>query len=225
MKCGIYKIQNKENGLVYIGKSIHIEQRFKEHIRNAYFRIDKAIAEFGEENFSFEIIEECLPEELNEKEIYWIKYYNSYEGEGYNDTPGGETNEAALIKTRKPVEQYSLDGQLLHRYISAAEASRQTKIQASNIQYCCNSHPRYKHAGGFQWKYEGSLKQIKPIQTNVHSTKKKDIIQLDKNNNIIGTYPSAMEAERQTKVNHRHISECCKSQRKTAGGYYWAYAD
>ena len=34
-----------------------------------------------------------------------------------------------------------------------------------------------------------------------------------------------MEAERQTQINHRHISEVCNGQRKTAGGYTWKYIE
>ena len=50
-----------------------------------------AIRKYGIENFTFEVIEECRQEELNEKEIYWIKYYNSYGSGGYNATLGGDT--------------------------------------------------------------------------------------------------------------------------------------
>ena len=50
-----------------------------------------AFQKYGLENFSFEIIEECEPEQLNLKEQYWIDYYDSYNN-GYNMTSGGETN-------------------------------------------------------------------------------------------------------------------------------------
>lgn len=96
MTCGIYKITNKINGKCYIGQSIHIEQRWKEHKilgniggnsnkRNALY---EAIYKYGIDNFLFEIIEECSEEKLDEKEIEWIKYYNSYY-DGYNLTIGG----------------------------------------------------------------------------------------------------------------------------------------
>lgn len=52
--------------------------------------IDKSIRKYGINNFDFEIIEECPKEELNEREIYWIDYYNTYFGEGYNCTIGGD---------------------------------------------------------------------------------------------------------------------------------------
>lgn len=96
MKVGIYKITNLINNRHYIGQSIDIEERWKEHRQNAYnkskdsyeYPLYRAIRKYGLENFNFSIIEECRRDELNEKEIYYIEYYNSYY-EGYNQTLGG----------------------------------------------------------------------------------------------------------------------------------------
>ena len=93
---GIYKIENLKNGKIYIGQSINIQKRFNEHQRNGYYEnsqlIDSAIFDVGIENFSFEIIEECSLSELNDKEKYYIMYYNSIYPNGYNKTNGGSSN-------------------------------------------------------------------------------------------------------------------------------------
>lgn len=97
MSCGIYKITNLINNHSYIGQSRNIEVRWKKHIYETsnpdypqyYYTIHKAFRKYGVKNFSFEIIEECSEELLNEREIYWIAYYNTY-NDGYNDTLGGE---------------------------------------------------------------------------------------------------------------------------------------
>jgi len=82
---GIYKIENKVNGKIYIGQSIHIERRFQEHCRDSSTSlISKAIKKYGKDNFSFEIIEECSIEELNKLEEYYIRSYNSVVPHGYN---------------------------------------------------------------------------------------------------------------------------------------------
>lgn len=90
--CGIYKITNMLNGKVYIGKSTNLAKRKKAHFNacDDNMIIHQAMKKHGKNNFSFEIIEECSEKELDEREIYWIKYYNSYMGEGYNATAGGE---------------------------------------------------------------------------------------------------------------------------------------
>lgn len=100
MSCGIYKITNLINGKVYIGQSVNIEKRFISH-KNAGFNTNnsgynyplyKAIRKYGLENFSFEIIEELNNNLLNDREKYWISFYNSNDKNfGYNQTEGGDT--------------------------------------------------------------------------------------------------------------------------------------
>ena len=89
---GIYKITKKENGKSYIGQSNNIERRFQEHCykgEKARIPLDIAIKKYGKEAFSFEVLEECPQEKLNEREAYWIKYYNTVET-GYNCSEGGD---------------------------------------------------------------------------------------------------------------------------------------
>lgn len=99
---GIYKYTNKINGCIYIGQSVNIEQRKYCHRSSAYNKkandynsqFHQAIRKYGYDNFDFEIVAELTQEEvskqlLNELEIYFISYYNSYK-QGYNATPGGD---------------------------------------------------------------------------------------------------------------------------------------
>lgn len=96
MSIGIYKYQNKINGKVYIGQSNNIEHRQKQHLYDSSQRseratgVDVAIKKYGIENFDFTILEECPIDLLDEREIYWINYYDSYHN-GYNRTPGGKS--------------------------------------------------------------------------------------------------------------------------------------
>lgn len=108
---GIYKITNNINGKIYIGQSNNIQRRFSEHQnRGAASRIpvDVAIQKYGKENFSFEIIEECAIEQLNQRETYWINYFNSIE-HGYNCSVGGDqqsmgSNNGRAILTENEVK-------------------------------------------------------------------------------------------------------------------------
>jgi len=92
---GIYKITNLINGKSYIGLSTHIEDRWQYHKtcynweREKNKLLYKAIIKYGIENFNFEVLEECLPEELSDKEKYYIEKYDTYKN-GYNMTAGGE---------------------------------------------------------------------------------------------------------------------------------------
>ena len=85
---GIYKIENCINGKVYIGKSVDIMNRWKEHIEqgiNALQYEDKFHFDLNEhpDHFIFTILEICKESELSDKENFYIKKYNSIKN-GYN---------------------------------------------------------------------------------------------------------------------------------------------
>ena len=92
--CGIYKITNQETGECYIGQAVDVRKRWYEHSK-FMLQIDAprnnqlyaAAAEYGLDSFSFELLLECKPEELNAKEKYFIKLYNS-DAIGYNGNKG-----------------------------------------------------------------------------------------------------------------------------------------
>lgn len=88
----IYKITNIQNNKVYIGQTIRpVEQRFHRHMNDALNNIldthfARAIRKYGKENFIIEMIDTAeSQDELNQKEQYWIRYYDSV-NKGYNET-------------------------------------------------------------------------------------------------------------------------------------------
>ena len=93
---GIYKITNIKTKECYIGQAIHIKERWAEHAKcglgidtPAGNKLYKAIQKFGLWNFSFEVLEICPQNQLNEKEKYYIDLYSSYDY-GYNSTRGNK---------------------------------------------------------------------------------------------------------------------------------------
>ena len=86
----IYKITNTLNHKVYIGQTKRDpEQRWSEHKRSSNSLIGRTIKAVGEQHFSFEVIEEVDSSLLDEREVYWIGHFNSFE-RGYNQTLGGK---------------------------------------------------------------------------------------------------------------------------------------
>ena len=91
---GIYAIVNKINNKRYIGSSKNIKHRWKQnHIPSLKFQnhhnrhLQSSWDKYGENNFYFEILEECPKNILLEREGYWIEKYRSWEREyGYNLT-------------------------------------------------------------------------------------------------------------------------------------------
>lgn len=84
--CGIYKITNIENNMCYVGQAVNIADRWKQHIKRGLGadtptrnKLYPAMMAFGVENFTFEIVEECTRDKLNEREDYWQDYFKAKE--------------------------------------------------------------------------------------------------------------------------------------------------
>lgn len=112
---GIYCWTNKQNNKKYIGKSIDILRRKTQHIASAgkyTTEFSKALYQYGLNNFEFEVLEETTIEELNRKETYYIKKYNTHyiNGSGYNMNYGGdeslegENNPNSKLKNEEVLE-------------------------------------------------------------------------------------------------------------------------
>ena len=93
-KCGIYKITNVDTEQCYIGQSVDIATRWKDHIKcglgieaPATNILYNNMQKDGVWNFTFELLEECPKDQLNAKEKQWIDFYNSAEL-GFNKTKG-----------------------------------------------------------------------------------------------------------------------------------------
>ena len=108
----IYKITNTKTGKIYIGKTTKsLNDRLQGHINSAdkgnNFKLSRAIRKYGKENFIIEPIDVAdTRNELNEKEIYYIKKYNSLE-DGYNMTIGGEGGNTYIDKSDEEMKAIS----------------------------------------------------------------------------------------------------------------------
>src|SRR6056300_63753 len=87
----IYKITSP-SGKVYVGQTVRsFEKRMQEHrdVKSKCSAVRNAIDKYGDE-MKYEIIEDNVPQEqLDEREIYWISYFNSLRPNGYNLKTGG----------------------------------------------------------------------------------------------------------------------------------------
>lgn len=83
---GIYKITNLENGMCYVGQSVDIAERWKQHIKRGIGadpatqnKLYPAMLEQGVENFTFELLEECTGAQLTEREKFYTDFYRAQE--------------------------------------------------------------------------------------------------------------------------------------------------
>lgn len=134
----IYKIINIQNQKVYIGQTIRpIEQRFKRHINDALNNVldthlARAIRKYGKDSFTIQIIDTATSQdELNQKEQYWIRYYDSV-NIGYNETDaiskcGGNTYQSKTEEEMKIIRQKISDSK------KGAKNPMARKIKRTNI--------------------------------------------------------------------------------------------
>ena len=86
VRTGIYKITNLSNQMCYVGQAVDLASRWKQHIKRGLGaetptrnKLYPAMEEFGVENFSFEVVEECDRSQLDEREDYWQEYFKAKE--------------------------------------------------------------------------------------------------------------------------------------------------
>jgi len=167
---GIYKITNILNNKVYIGSSICMYKRWKQHLymlrtnshRNKY--LNSSYSKYGLENFTFSVLEECDEKDLNTRELFWMRKFNSLNRlYGYNqDVPKGtnlgykqglKTIELKVQKSNKIVFQYDFNGTFIKEWKSIKSAAEFIDRQASSITRCCKG--KRKRVANFVWRYEG----------------------------------------------------------------------
>lgn len=105
--AGIYCIQNETDGKCYIGKSVDIPKRWREH-KNALRRgrhhnkhLQKAWDCYGEKSFLFKVLEYAEPNELGNLEIAYISKFKAFGENGYNFTMGGDGGLLGMPKTEE----------------------------------------------------------------------------------------------------------------------------
>ena len=247
--CGVYKIINNINQKVYVGQSINIKARWKDHI-NALNRGDsrctllqRAWNKYGQKNFSFEILELCSEDILDDVEIKYIKFYDSCNN-GYNIELGGNRNKHLSDETRQLIRKSHLG--------KTASPETRKKMSESRIG---DKNPMYgrSHTDATKKKIgvnnKGKTSHVisdvqREIcrQANLGKTVSDDTRRkigeankgnIPHNKNMRPVYcielhksfinPSA--AGKELGIRSENIINCCEYTRKTCGGYQWIYAD
>lgn len=182
MKIYIYSFINKINHHRYIGKTNDVDRRKREHksmafnpkvIQNHDCLWYQKIRQYGWDNFDFEILDVANEDNWKEKEKYWIEYYNTFNGAGYNTTPGGDGESYGGILSEEEVDGiYKMlkDNQIPQEMIAIEYGISQTLV--SNI----NQGKRYRQENKnypIRKNYKNGLEEyddlIKLLKTTVLS--------------------------------------------------------
>lgn len=225
MYC-IYKVTNKADGKVYIGKTNNLPKRKNEHYndtRNLHL-FSRALHKYGKDNFTWEVLEHSLKtlEDANVRERYWIKKYRSYfkwkNSNGYNMTKGGDGGSCWNIKR---VASYDKDGKLLAAFESVTEAAEFYGISGTtSISAVCDNAERMCKDMMFASYGDVPRLEIEPFYRE--SKRRVLIYQLDLNGNIVKRHPSITEAC-QAGFRRSGILGCANGRYKQSDGFIWRY--
>ena len=244
----VYITTNHVNGKQYIGQRKYDKQgKWKEYLGSGII-LSRAIEKYGLENFSKEIIEECKTKKiLNDREIYWINYYNAVEsdnfyniasgGDGGNTIAGYTDDQRNLLSTklsdmRKGIINIGKNNGNSRRVIcintmkvfdTINEASIYYNVDKDAIQQCCSDANKRKTASEINgermiWEYYDENKNYEFVPFK-RDYKYKQILCLD--NNII--YNSVHEASKNTGCSIVGIRHCCTGYLKTTKGMHFSY--
>lgn len=212
MKGIIYKVENKNNGYVYVGATTKsIEERKKDHLYKAQIGqgniFQEAISTYGTDAFNWETIDTASStDELAQKEKQYILEYNSKK-KGYNIDAGGGF--------KKTVYQYDLkDGKLVGQFETLQEAGQVIKTTKQHISRACLSVN--KTYGGFYWSYE----YLEPFKPNKDARKNK-VMYYNLKEDSVQEFDSIADASRITGISKSCVARFCKGDRTPPIGFKW----
>lgn len=191
---GVYKVTNNINGHCYIGSSLDIERRWREHHSKPFnkksadygFKFYSAIRSYGIKNFTFEILEECKKDMLLDRERYWYELYKPEYNMMYPERKPGtifkHTEEAKKKISRNNAKYWSgkkLPDSMIQKIIEGNKNKRISVIMLNK-----DTEEPIK-------EFNGICNALRYLQKNPNNT--------------------------------NSIKQCCDGARKTAYGYKWKY--
>lgn len=206
----IYKIVNTINGTAYVGQTTSsISHRFRQHKHASMTHktyLYNAMRKYGVDNFKIEKIDTANSlEELNDKEIYWIKKLNTKIPNGYNILDGGDGIKGF---------HHSKETKMILKQKSTGNTNALGK---HNISVVGKQNMLLAHKG-----------KISPFKNKSHSIEAKQKLSISHSKKVLcietqKIYPSSIIASQELKIANK-IGSCCNGKRKTCGGYHWIWA-
>lgn len=246
----IYKITNQKNGMVYIGSSIEVERRWRQHKEASINEKDHhynyplmiAFREFGIDNFTFEIVE-TLPswEEMIKAEHNWIVKEDCVKPKGYNQTDKTDSpmfdpaiakkmSDTKRVKYGKKVCEIDSMKNILNIWDSLAEAGEDTGLDRFKISSVCNG--TRLTTGNRLFRFLDDENQIiepeakvNQVQSNRITKTSRRVGAYDKDNNLIQEFDSLQLAAQFCGGNSSTISAVCRGKRNSHKNYIWRYLD
>lgn len=244
----IYKITNQKNGMVYIGSSIEVERRWRQHKEASINEKDHhynyplmiAFREFGIANFTFEIID-TLPDHqaMIKAEHDQIVKENCVVPNGYNQTHQTDSplldpaiakkmSDTKRAKYGKRVCEIDENKNILEIWDSLAEAGEETGLNRFKISDVCNGKRLTTGNRVFRFLDEADnilipVEKVNQVQANRITKASKKVVKMTLEGEILQVYDSIALAAADTGCDSSAISKVCRGQRNKCGGFKWEF--
>lgn len=244
----IKKITNTVNGKAYIGQSVNIDKRWKEHVKSLNNNdsrctlLQRAWNKYGQEAFNFEILELCSKEMLDEIEIKYINLYDSCNN-GYNIETGGNKNKRLADSTKQKIGDANRGRIMSNETRKKMSESRignkngmygkhhseEAKRKMTNARLGKQGHPcseelkeflRQKNLGKVLSEETKRKISEAAIGREPYNKNKKAVYCVELNK----VFYNPTAAGKEFNIRSSNIINCCNHIRKTCGGYHWEYA-
>ena len=248
----IYKITNKLNGHAYIGKTVNLKARWRDHKnkRSGTLILSKAFEKYGLESFTFEVLltitsedKQLLNQELLALEMIYIEKYNTFKN-GYNATLGGEgqTGHPLSKESLQKVSKTRKDRYHKEDYCRWFKGRKKPILQYSLKGEFITEYPsavdipnvssaniiacckgKLNSAYGYIWKYKTGIIESTIKEATSYHISNKPVLQYTKDQSFLAEYQSATVAANILGISRKSICECLRGRNKTAGGFLWEY--
>jgi group I intron endonuclease len=216
---GIYKIINPK-GKIYIGQSIDVDIRWK----YSYFNLNcsqqpklyNSLKKYGVNNHKFEVIEECNLDELNDKEVYWKKYYLKEKRNNLNEVLFLKIYDAGggpLLQPHKDKIGMSLRGKK-----HSEETKKKMSEKAKGRKYSEESKKKMSEV-------KKGKTFTKEQKKNFKGKKCRPILQYDLEGNFIKEWVNFKSIKDKHGFHNSGLCYCCQGVQKTAYGFIWRYKE
>lgn len=216
----IYKITNKENGMIYIGQTIQtLEDRWRQHRKKSStcLYLKRAFEKYGIDNFIFEMICCCHDTDLDKLEIQYMAEFNSIVPNGYNLREGGNSGRHNE-ETKKKISDALKGRTHIIRHQLGKPVTEETKKKISDALKgrtdIIRNHNHFK---------VGEMRHTEKSKNKMSIAHKKGVDQYDLDNNFIKSYDSIADAAIEINTCRDNIGRVCSGRNKTAAGFIWKY--
>ena len=225
IKSGIYCIENITTNKKYIGQSIDINDRWRKHIselnHNSHHNdyLQKAWNKYGEDDFTFYILEYCEEKYLDDKEIYYINLYNTTDRKhGYNLKSGGQFNCHLTEEIKSKISESNK---------KAYQNQELRDLRSANaLKQWSNPEIKEKIMGSNNGMYgkhhtEESKQKMRDKKVGKRSFRRNTTPVFCEELNQ--RFDDATKAGKRLSLDGSAILKVCQGKRKTCGGYHWKF--